>query len=203
MPAQPATPALTADAAPLLQHNSLLLDQLLALVAAHERPGGPDFSVTVGPHLRHIIEHHEALLMPTRHGVADYDSRARDREVERRPALARQRLLALQHSLRAHAGVALQAAVEVRGLGGLAGEFSFAVASTFGRELAFVASHAVHHCALLRAHCQQHGIAVDAAFGVASATAAHARAAAMPATPLAGPVNHPVHQESPCLAFSA
>jgi hypothetical protein len=199
-----ATPAMTAadtpahteaqtDATALLHFNCQMLDQALALVAAHESPGGPDFSDTVGPHLRHVIEHFEALLLPLNKGVADYDSRARDRHLERQPALARQRLLKLQLCLQACTSVPLSTPLQVRGLGGPGGEFGFAVASSFGRELAFVASHAVHHHALLQAHCRQHGIAVDAAFGVAPATAAHARAAT---TALVAP-------ESPCHALPA
>jgi hypothetical protein len=190
----PALDTATDDtAAALLRFNRNVLDQALALVAAHQQPGCPDYSDTVGPHLRHVIEHFEALLLPLHSGVADYDSRARDRAVERQPALARERLVTLQLCLQASAGVPLHTPVQVRGLGGPTGEFGFAVASSFGRELAFVASHAVHHNALLQAHCRQHGISVDAAFGVAPATAAHARAAAsIPATP-----------ESPCHALPA
>jgi hypothetical protein len=192
-------PALDTDALRLLRFNSQLLDQALALVSAHELPGSPDFGDTVGPHLRHVIEHYEALLMPARPGVADYDSRARDRNVERLPAVARQRLLALQLRLRAKTGADLQAQLQVLGLGGLAGEFAYAVGSTLGRELAFVASHAVHHNALLRDHCQRQGIAVDAAFGIASATAAHVRAAAL--SPQAA--SHRITQELSCPALQA
>jgi hypothetical protein len=190
-------PALDTDAAALLHFNHQLLDQALALVAAHAAPGSPDFSDTVGPHLRHVIEHFEALLMPPQSGVADYDQRARDRELEREPGLARQRLVRLQQGLQACTGVPLQTPLQVRGLGGPGGEFGFAVASTFGRELAFVASHAVHHNALLQAHCRQHGIAVDASFGIAPSTAAHARRALRPAP---APT---CHQESSCPAFTA
>jgi hypothetical protein len=183
-------PVADTDAAPLLNFNILLLEQALALVAAHERPGSPAFGDTAGPHLRHVIEHHEALLMPLQAGVADYDRRARDRQLERQPALARQRLLALQRCLRAHAEADLSAPVRVPGLAGQHGESAFAVMSTFGRELAYVASHAVHHHALLRAHCVQHGLIVAETFGVAPATAAHALSSSQP-------------QESSCPVFPA
>ena len=36
-----------------------------------------------GPHRRHLIEHYEALLRPAHSGVVDYDTRPRDRELER------------------------------------------------------------------------------------------------------------------------
>ena len=149
----------------------------MALVALHELPGAPDYAMPVGAHLRHVIEHCEALVFPVEPGVVDYDQRPRDRELERQPAVARARLTALQAHLLAWTDAQLAAPRQVRGLGGLAGDFDFAVLSTVGRELVFVTSHAIHHYALLQAHCRQHGMHTGAQFGRASATAAHERLA--------------------------
>jgi hypothetical protein len=187
------------EAARLLRFNGQLLDQALSLVVAHQQPGAPPFAAPVGAHLRHVIEHYEALLIPRQPGIADYDGRCRDREVERSPQAARARLQALQQGLQLWRDASLAEPVQVRGLGGLAGEFGFDVPSTFGRELAFVASHTVHHFALLKAHCLQHGIAVAADFGKAAATAAHERASAA-SHPLVFPLPlpFPVTLETPC-----
>ena len=168
------------DAERLLRFNAELLTQALALVAAHQAghqtANAPRYAGTVGAHLRHVIEHHEALVFAARSGTVDYDGRARDRELENQPALAHARLWALQARLAAWPGAALDTPLRVLGLAGVRGEFAFAVGSTLGRELAFVASHAVHHFALLHAHCAQHGIPLPAGFGLAPATQAHARA---------------------------
>jgi hypothetical protein len=170
-----ATP--TADHAQRLQvFNQHLLEQALALAAAHAGPGRPRYAGLVGAHLRHVIEHYEALLFPAQAGIVDYDARARDAQLEASPQLARTRLLALHHALGSCAAAQLHDAVQVRGQGGLAGEFDFQVPSSLGRELAFVASHTVHHFALLAGHCQQHGIATPEGFGKAPATRAHERA---------------------------
>ena len=167
----------TSDARRLLRFNREVLAQALSLVAAHEGPGRPALAGPVGAHLRHIVEHYEALLgaaaLPA---LVDYDRRPRDREIERCPALARQRLTALQQRLAT--AIALDTPLQVRGRGGLAGEFEFTVGSTLGRELVFVASHAVHHYALLQTHCTANGIELPADFGKAPATVAHERAAA-------------------------
>jgi hypothetical protein len=160
----------------LLRFNRQVLDQALALVVAHEAPGAAAFAGPVGAHLRHIIEHYEALLMPAQRGAVDYDGRPRDRELERSTDLARQRIVALLHCLSCSAGLACEQPVRVGGLGGLAGDFVFGVVSTIGRELVFVASHAIHHFALLQAHCKQSGIHISADFGKAPATVAHQRA---------------------------
>lgn len=157
----------------LLRFNDELLGQALDLVAAHALPEGSRLAGPVGAHLRHIIEHHEALLRPMLPGVVDYDSRARDRRVETQPAVATQRLQALRHTLALWQGQPPEQPLQVRGLCGLTGSDAFAVPSTLGRELAFAASHAVHHFALLKAHCLQLGLHLPAHFGVAPATVAH------------------------------
>jgi hypothetical protein len=180
-----------------------VLAQALTLVALHELPGAPAYGAVVGPHLRHVIEHCEALLSPAEPGSVDYDRRPRDRELECRPAVARARLEALQARLLQWTDAQLAAPLHVRGQGGLAGDFDFAVESSAGRELVFVTSHAIHHYALLQAHCKQHGIPVNAEFGRAPATLAHERAALasspLPASPLpASPL--PASKEIPCNA---
>ena len=161
----------------LLQFSIDVLEQALVLVASHEPAGAADYAAPVGAHLRHVIEHYEALLFPAERGSADYDQRPRDRELERQPAVARARIEALQARLRQWTNAQLDSPLQVRGLGGLAGDFDFAVESSTGRELVFVASHAIHHYALLQAHCKQHGIPINAEFGRAPATVAHERSA--------------------------
>jgi hypothetical protein len=160
----------------LIVFNQQLLEQALALVAAHGGPGQPRYAGPVGAHLRHVVEHHEALLFPAHTGMVDYDARPRDAALEASPQRAHRRMLALHHALADLSAERLVEPVLVRGQGGLAGEFGFQVPSTLGRELAFVASHAVHHFALLAGHCQQHGIATPEGFGKAPATRAHERA---------------------------
>ena len=161
---------------PLLRFNRQVIDQAFALVAAHQEPGAPDYAYPVGAHLRHVIEHCEALLLPAVPGVVDYDARARDVELERSPAVAVQRLQALHTALSHGVGTSLTTAVQVHGQGGLGGEFHFSVPSTIGRELVFVASHAIHHFALLQAHCKQHVVPTGDSFGKAPSTVAHERA---------------------------
>ena len=161
------------DAARLRRFNRQVIDQALALVASHDGPDAPAFDGPVGAHLRHVIEHYDALLAPRVAGAVDYDQRPRDRELERCHRLPRQRLLARRQRLADDGADALDAPLRVLGRAGLAGDFEFAVISTLGRELVFVGSHAVHHFALLKAHCLQHGLVIDPQFGKAPATVAH------------------------------
>ena len=158
----------------LLRFNREVLGQALGLVAAYEQRAPQMFAEHAGPHLRHIVEHYEALLL-RESGSVDYDARARDRDCERSTAVARARIEALQARLAGWNGAALAAPVEVRTLGGLAGEEAFASTSSVGRELMFLASHAVHHFAVLKLHGIAQGVAASAEFGKAPATVAHER----------------------------
>lgn len=170
----------TADDGPsvenLLRFNMEVIAQAIALVEGLAQQGAETYAKPFGAHLRHVIEHHEALLMPVEAGVVDYDQRPRDRRLERDPSHALSRLHALLHLLSAWPAAHGLGPLRVRGIGGVAGDFSFSLPSSPARELAFVASHAIHHFALLHAPALQAGIAVGAAFGWAPATVAHDRA---------------------------
>ncbi len=161
----------------LLGFNQQVLDQALSVVGGHAMQGAPHsapaFAGPVGAHLRHVVEHYEALVNGLTLGVVDYDGRPRDRQLETHPTLARDRLLGLRQVLGQWTPDMLDRPVQVLGQGGITGDFDFCVTSSVGRELAFLASHAVHHFALLAEHLQRHGVPVPAHFGKAPATVAN------------------------------
>lgn len=161
------------DAERLLQFNVAVLGQAFPLMVFRGHAAAPAYSYPIGAHLRHVIEHYEALLLPREPGVVDYDGRPRDRDLQRNRCVALRRLHRLLHRLNAWTAADLETPVQVLGRGGLAGDFGFAVGSSIGRELVFVASHAIHHYALLKPHCIQHGIPIGAEFGRAPSTVAH------------------------------
>ncbi|MBY0468157.1 MAG: hypothetical protein K2Q07_04170 [Burkholderiaceae bacterium] len=172
------------DAERLLHFNRLLIDQALSLVDAHEVPGAPAYGHYTGPHLRHVIEHYEALLLRGTDSDLDYDRRPRDGALDQSARIARVRLCGLKQHLADAEDTTLDRPVHVRGQGGVTGEFDFVTRSSVGRELVFLASHAIHHFALLRIYCQQHGIPTDPDFGRAPSTVAHAKAATASASPI-------------------
>lgn len=180
MPVANPAPPPPATAEPLLAFNLQVLAQAAALAQAHRDLPVERYVRPTGAHLRHVIEHYLALLRPAQAGVVDYDARARDTVLEHSAARAAERLQALADAVRALDAAALRAPLRVRGLCGLAGEAAFEAPSTLGRELAFVASHAVHHFAVIQAEGLDPQIAVPTAFGRAPATVAHARDHATP-----------------------
>ena len=173
LPSDPLASARDADAERLLRFNRELLDQALDLVALHDRPHAPPYASHAGAHLRHVIEHYEALLLRPLGEPLAYDNRPRDRELERCTLRARARLRRLQQRLQGWTRATLDTPVRVLSRGGLVGEFEFATVSSLGRELMFLASHAVHHFALLQVVCREHGLAMGSRFGKAPATVAH------------------------------
>lgn len=156
----------------LLRFNRDVLDSALAVVDAYEATAPQRFAECAGPHLRHVIEHYEALIARAG-GAIDYDARVRDPSIERSPAVARGRLQALKTLLGPGGTALLATPVTVRALIGLHGEHSLMTTSTMGRELLFLASHAVHHFAVMKLHARAHGVALADELGKAPATLAH------------------------------
>ncbi len=169
----------------ILEYTMSLLDRAYEVADRFSALGLGSYSDIVGPHLRHVIEHYEALLPALRANdcatqlpLVDYDARARDHRLERDCAVAQRRLRVLQtslQSLRSSIAPLLDRDVNVRFLIGHAGQTELTTQSTIARELIFLASHTVHHFALLEALATAHGKSFGVNFGRAPATVANDR----------------------------
>ncbi len=176
------TSAPTSPAA-LWQYNAVLLTQAIAMVErllAQARPGFV-YARAVGPHLRHIVEHYQAVLtaLPTASRCVDYDARDRDLRMQSEPeaTLGALRQTITQLSICAEdAGHTLAMPLATRLQAGLSGELEATVPTTLGRELLFLASHTVHHYALLGHYCREAGVDLGPDFGKAPATIAFEQA---------------------------
>ncbi len=167
----------------LLDYSINLLDLACEVTDRHSELGFDVYSEGVGPHLRHVIEHYEALLTAVQASNTEeapplvaYDARARDRHLERDSHVARLRLRDLQtglQTLRRDRSGALDQVVIVRSLIGSAGQIEINTRSTLARELTFLASHTVHHFALLEGLASARGISFGINFGRAPATIAN------------------------------
>ena len=169
----------------LLDYSISLLDRAYEVADRCGELGLGTYSNSVGPHLRHVIEHYEALLLAHRINRAeahsffvDYDARPRDQSLEQDSHAARLRLRDLQtvlQSLRCNRSTTLDQVVTVRSLIGNAGQIELTTHSTLARELVFLASHTVHHFALLECLAKSRGKSFGVNFGRAPATVAHDR----------------------------
>jgi uncharacterized damage-inducible protein DinB len=131
----------------------------------------------VGGHVRHCLDHVEALLIGVARGEVDYDRRRRGTEVETSRAAAldaiacqARQLLDLPPRCEGHR-LRLSALVS-------SGSPPTEAETSVGRELAFVLSHTVHHNALIAVMARTLGVPVPERFGYAPSTLAHLEKAA-------------------------
>ena len=154
-----------------------LLRQLFDLVEAltdeeyTRKPVGVVES-SIGGHVRHNLDHVAALLRDLPTGRVCYDHRDRGTDVERDRVSALDEVLRLERALLAFAWGDVPASVALSAL--VAPDLPPALVPTSAeRELAFVASHTIHHNALVRVMVKLIGAPVPAEFGYAQSTIAH------------------------------
>ncbi len=130
------------------------------------------FQSSVGGHMRHSLDHIAALLKGFETGEIDYEARQRGTAVE----CSRTAALDLIQSLDANLAQRLNEPPDrpVRTWLMLRSDAPpVELASTFGRESAFVLSHTIHHNAMVAAMLRIMEIEMPERFGYAPGTIAH------------------------------
>lgn len=135
----------------------------------------PGVAASAGAHLRHCLDAFDRLLDGLEAGAVDYDRRVRDPRTETEPLVALERVETLREMLVERLACESDRALRVR-----ADEPDLApgegfLDSTLARELRALASHTVHHYALIAVVLRVQGVDVPKTFGVAPSTLAHAR----------------------------
>jgi hypothetical protein len=132
---------------------------------------------SVGGHVRHCLDHIDALLRGAGDGLLDYDRRERGTNVERSRAAALETIRRQERQLLGypwpdgHRPLSLSVLVSPDAPPAV-------VVSSLDRELAFALSHTIHHGALIAVMAKLLGVAVPPDFGYAPSTLAHGRRAA-------------------------
>lgn len=158
----------------VLAHSLQQLADLLAITsdAQYNRKPVGVIPSSLGSHVRHCLDHFEALCTGAITGVVDYDDRQRGTAVETDRIAAMSAIQRLRLQIEALDESVLARTVRVPSI--IAGDgTSIETRSSLGRELAFVLSHTVHHNALVAAMCRTLGISITDRFGYAPATIAH------------------------------
>ena len=126
------------------------------------------FGSSIGSHIRHVLDHYLSLVDGIEGGVVDYDDRERGTAVETDLAsgiaLAKETIVRLE-SLETKLGKRLEVNVSAN-----TREDDSRSESTVGRELQFLASHTVHHYALIAIASRMQGISPIDTFGIAPST---------------------------------
>lgn len=134
----------------------------------------PPVASSIGAHLRHSLDFVQAFLRGFDSGRVDYDARQRDERLERDPARALEVLRALVKRLDALPAGAHGRALVVRHEAGPAPDPHEGWHRTsVARELDFLASHTVHHFALVALALRLAGVEPGPELGVAPSTLIH------------------------------
>jgi uncharacterized damage-inducible protein DinB len=130
-------------------------------------PGG--VSGSIGAHVRHCLDHVQAVLEAMPGGTMSYDRRGRQVALEQRRDLAAEALRAAVARLdglgREAADAPVTLVTQVDRSGG-----RVRVASSLGRELVFALQHTIHHQATVAVLLSERGVTVPPAFGYAPST---------------------------------
>lgn len=155
----------------LLRQGIVLLESLDDDLYRLAPPGLP--AGGVGPQVRHVLDYYRCFVRDVDAGRVDYDRRERDPSIETERGVALVRWRELVDDLgsvepRADATLWVKADADPS-----LPDDSQWTASTVRRELMFLASHTVHHFALIAITLGAHDVRVPPGFGVAPSTLQH------------------------------
>lgn len=152
----------------LFELLSILTDEQYA-----NKPGGPVTS-SIGGHLRHNLDHIEALIRSVNQEFLSYDHRDRDTEIERNRLVAMETILRLENNLRNAQWWKLPSSLILKAI--ISPDLpAVEIGTTIDREVAFVLSHTIHHNAIIAIMAKMEGVALPENFGYAPSTIAHQR----------------------------
>jgi uncharacterized damage-inducible protein DinB len=173
MSPDPTIPTITEPLVGLLRQLATVIEGLDADQYCARRVS--DISGSIGGHVRHCLDHVRAFVAGAECGHVEYDSRLRGTLVESRREAALLEILRLQRRV-AELDPSLWRAPLM--LMSLDSDSPVAVAqSSVARELAFVVSHTIHHCAIIAFLLRELGVPIPNRFGFAPSTPAPAASA--------------------------
>ncbi|SRR5680860_1639109 len=158
----------------IVEENTHAISQLVQLLdqmpgALYRRCFGARNQHVIGKHVRHIIDHYSALLAATSGAgsLLDYENRNRDLSLETDRRAARDSLETTMDALRRRFEGPCESELGMRH--NSAGEHQ-TVKTSVERELVFLASHTIHHMAIIGMLAEQAGVKVSSDFGVHPST---------------------------------
>ena len=165
---------------PSVSGNLEAVEQGLTLFAAicqtdYTYKATPYVESCMGEHLRHIVDMYLALINAGNTGIVDYNCRRRGALIEQELPVGilelqeiRKWLLNLEHN-------SLDQKVTILSETSVSSQQICEMPSTLRRELLFVASHTIHHFALIRVVAKHLDLEVSEQLGYAPATATYLR----------------------------
>lgn len=135
----------------------------------------PHINSSIGQHIRHIIDNYLVIVNGFSKKHIDYNLRRRGAKVETCLTTAKQELNNIKQWLLTLSQEALATPVTIVSEVCLEEEQSDHLVSSLHRELIFVASHCIHHMALIGVAVKLQNLETPKHFGLAPATATYVR----------------------------
>lgn len=157
--------ALLADNVAMLRQAERLLRRLSD--AGYRQRFDLLYGGSIGAQLRHVLDHYDSFLDGLPRGEIDYADRQRNQgteEVRLSGIVEVQRVCA---GLERVGGMSDDRPLRVRSVGM---DRATWMDTTSARELEFLASHGIHHLAMIGVMCGLQGVSIEPGFGVAPST---------------------------------
>lgn len=166
------------DARSIVMATVAILEQgeqlLRALTATDYTRRVPEaFNACIGGHYRHCLDHFTSVLRALDADTVDYDHRARDPRIESEPGFALSVTLGIRAQIERLPLGLLDVPIRARCEVNYSHDDSPVTGSSFGRELVYGVTHAIHHYALIAVMARLMNVQLPGHFGVAPSTVAH------------------------------
>ena len=161
------------------RHSSLIATNMRYLRQALRLLEGLDDATyadsRTGAHLRHILDYYQCFLDGLEPSHIDYDARRRDTSIERSRETAALAIRSIMYALETRSDAHQERIIWVRmeDAEGSGVRDTF-MESSLSRELQALSSHTVHHFALIAMTLKEHGVQLEADFGMAPSTLRYA-----------------------------
>ncbi|VAW62201.1 hypothetical protein MNBD_GAMMA11-2678 [hydrothermal vent metagenome] len=135
----------------------------------------PYFISSCGEHMRHVLDHFNAILSDYHSGVINYDRRQRGSDIEKNIHRGQQEITRIKTWLLSLDDETLDKALTVQTEVSVSAQNIIHTHSCLGRELVFASAHAIHHFSMMSIAMQMQDLQADSSFGIAPATQTHLR----------------------------
>ncbi|WP_028863519.1 hypothetical protein [Psychromonas aquimarina] len=135
----------------------------------------PLFISSAGAHMRHILDHYNALISGMNEQFIDYDKRSRGGDIEIDPGAALAEIAKIKKFLLSLSSSQLNMPMSLSTEVSVTEKQVEIVTTTLARELVFAGSHAIHHFAMIDQIAKAQQSSTPEQFGIAPATATFLR----------------------------
>jgi hypothetical protein len=157
----------------ILEQGRLYLNSIST--AAYNEVFPDHFISSPGAHIRHVLDHYQAIMIGVQNNVINYDLRSRGGEIEQNPGLANEKTMQIMQWLKRLTPADFERSIHLMTAISVHESKVETIPTSLARELLFASSHAVHHYAMVAQIAKHQKVTLPQRFGIAPATATYLR----------------------------